>query len=393
MPYIFQTLSRKTGKPHPLWRFQYIDYLGRQRKATGTTSRKETEKIALQVQGKHFAIRNGVAAAPKASDVAQNIDQVVAEYMLWGNTVGGRRGRPWGPEHARKRTQNMAFWKAELGLRTQHDLIDCQARVERIIHRIHIESGRTGKTAWNRVETLAAFCRWLVDRDYLADDPLRRLKKINTQPVRRRRPLMPEEIVLLLEHCLPERRLLYETALCTGLRANELLHVTPVLLDVFRCGIRLEAPWTKNRLDGFQPTPRWLMDKLIAAAKGLGPTQPIFSIQKAHAARMIRDDLERAGVPIFKAGEGTVDFHALRTTYLTLLDMNGASAKEAQDLARHSTPIVTLNSYIRSTDERRRRVVDAIGGILQTPDRTHPEPTEVSPVIDETHKALESSAL
>ena len=388
MPYVFQSISRKTGKPIALWRFQYIDHLGRQRKATGTTSRKETERIALQVQGKEFAIRNGVAAAPKASDQARNIDQITAEYQFWGNSVGGRRGRPWGPEHARKRAQDLAFWKAELRLQTQFDLIDCQARVERVIHRIHIETGRTGKTAWNRVETLAAFCRWCVDRDYLADDPLRRLKKINTQPVKRRRPLMPDEIALLLTHCLPERRLLYETAICTGLRANELAHVTPVLLNIFQCGIRLEANWTKNRMDGFQPVPRWLMDKLIEASRGLGPTQPIFKLQKAHAARMVRDDMERAGLPIFKPGEGHVDFHALRTTYLTLLDMGGASAKETQDLARHSTPVVTFNAYVRAGADRKMKVVEALGALLQAPVGTHPEPISQDGQNTEIHKAL-----
>ena len=348
----------------------------------------ETERIAAQVQGRELAIRNRVAAAPKASDLARNIDQIVAEYQLWGNSVGGRRGHPWGPEHARKRAQNLAFWKRELRLQTQFDLIDCQARVERVIHRLHIESGRSGKTAWNRVESLAAFCRWCVDRDYLADDPLRRMKKINTAPVKRRRPLMPEEIARLLEHCLPERRLLYETALCTGLRANELAHVTPVLLNIFQCGIRLEAAWTKNRLDGFQPVPRWLMDKLIEASRGLSPTQPIFRLQKAHAARMVRDDLERAGVPIFKLGEGHVDFHALRTTYLTLLDMGGASAKETQDLARHSTPVVTFNAYVRAGADRKMKVVEALGAVLLFKSVTPQEPNGQTGENREIHKAL-----
>ena len=201
MPYVYQTVSKKTGKPHPLWRYEYYDHLGRKRKGTGTTSRKETEKIAAQVQGKQYAIRRGVAAAPKASDEARNIDQVIAEYLLWGKTQGGRRGRPWGPEHARKREQNLAFWKAELKLRTQLDLLDCRARVERVIHHLHIASGRSGKTTWNRVETLGAFCRWCVERDYLAEDPLRRLKKINTDPVYRRRPLDASVAVQRLMQC------------------------------------------------------------------------------------------------------------------------------------------------------------------------------------------------
>ena len=40
-----------------------------------------------------------------------------------------------------------------------------------------------------------------------------------------------------------------------------------------------------------------------------------------------------------------VDFHALRTTYITLLVKGGASVKVAQELARHSDPKLTMNVY------------------------------------------------
>lgn len=278
--------------------------------------------------------------------------------------VGLRRGHPWGPEHARKRTQDLAFWKKELKFRSQVDLIDCQSMVERVIHRLRVVEGRSGKTTWNRVETLAAFARWCVGRDYLADDPLRRLKKINTDPVRRRRPLKPDEITALLEGCLPERRLLYQVALCSGLRAGELRHITPAHLDGERCGIRLDGAWTKNRRDGFQPMPNWLMDKLLAAAQPMGHSDSIFGVQKTHPARMIQTDLDRAGVPLEIPGEGKVDFHSLRMTYCSLLDFSGASAKETQELARHSTPVLTMNVYVRTRTERVRGVVNVVGDIV-----------------------------
>ncbi len=42
-----------------------------------------------------------------------------------------------------------------------------------------------------------------------------------------------------------------------------------------------------------------------------------------------------------------VDFHALRTTYITLVVKSGASVKEAQELARHSDPKLTMNVYTK----------------------------------------------
>jgi hypothetical protein len=53
----------------------------------------------------------------------------------------------------------------------------------------------------------------------------------------------------------------------TGLRANELRHVTPANLDDVHCGIRLAGTRTKNRQDGFQPVPRWLMTELMDEAQ------------------------------------------------------------------------------------------------------------------------------
>ena len=361
MSYVYKSIDKKSGQPHDCWRFQYRDYLGRKRTRTGTTSRRETEKIAAQLQAQQRSIKYGVMSAPKLSDSIHPIDELISAYLAWGRTQGGRRGRPWGPEHARKREQDLEFWKTELKLESQMDLIDCQTRVERMIYRLFVVEKRSGKTVSNKVEALSAFSHWCVSRDYLAEDPLRRLKRPNTDPVRRRRPLIPSEIALLLDKCLPERRLLYETAICTGLRANELRHITPELLDAERSGIRLEATWTKNRKEGFQPIPPWLIAKLIAVAAPLGHSEPIFGVQKTHPARMIQSDLRRAGVPLEIPGEGKVDFHSLRMTYCSLLDYSGASAKETQELARHSTPVLTMSAYVRTRVDRVRGVVNAVG--------------------------------
>lgn len=239
---------------------------------------------------------------------------------------------------------------------------------------------------WPTVTDIPASNR-IVDCDvsdagrYLDEDPLRRLKRVCTDPVRRRRALIPGEITKLLETCLPERRLLYETALCTGLRANELRNVTPAHLDDERSGIRLEAAWTKNRLDGFQPVPRWLMNRLRAGSEALGPTSPIFSLQKTHPARMIQTDLVRAGIPPEIPGEGKIDFHSLRVTYCSMLDYSGASAKENQQLARHSTPALTMNVYVRTQVDRVRGVVESLGEIVNPAAPPYRRLTEETPPL------------
>jgi hypothetical protein len=50
-----------------------------------------------------------------------------------------------------------------------------------------------------------------------------------------------------------------------------------------------------------------------------------------------------------------VDFHALRHTYISRVVASGANIKVAQELARHSTPTLTLGRYahVRLLDQTR----------------------------------------
>jgi len=319
--------------------------------------------MAMQVQAHHYAIRNGVAAAPKLSDRPHDIGALMDEYLRWGEAQGGRGGRPWSPEHARKRRSFLAWWKSEMQMQSQLDLIGCQIKVERLIRQLLREKNRSGKTVWNRVEALAAFCNWLVDRDYLDKNPLRKLQRINTAPRVTRRALTVEEILALLGHASAEHRLLYETAICTGLRAGELRSLVVADLDVLRGGLRLHASWTKNRKDHLQLAPQWLLEKMLVSSEGKASGAKLLWVPN-NIDRTFKQDLERAGIPRTIEGLGKVDFHALRVTYVTLLDMNGASAKSSMDLARHSTATLTMQVYARASQERLRGVVEQVGGMV-----------------------------
>lgn len=59
---------------------------------------------------------------------------------------------------------------------------------------------------------------------------------------------------------------------------------------------------------------------------------------------MIARDMEAAGIPRQTAA-GTVDFHATRHSYITLLSRSGVGPKMAEDLARHSNIALTMNHY------------------------------------------------
>ncbi len=86
MPYMFKTKSRD-GKPHPRWKFQYTDWQGKRRSATGTTSKVQTEKLAQRVQAEQDAIRKRWQPAPKNSDTPRAFREVMEEYLCYSATA------------------------------------------------------------------------------------------------------------------------------------------------------------------------------------------------------------------------------------------------------------------------------------------------------------------
>ena len=123
------------------------------------------------------------------------------------------------------------------------------------------------------------------------------------------------------------------------------------------------------------------MDKLKAVAQDLEPEEAIFKIQKTHPARMVQDDLKKAGIPVELPGEGRVDFHSLRVTYCTLLDEGGASAKETQELARHSTPSITMQRYVKTRQKRIENVVEALGTVINCTESSEHRPNSEKPEL------------
>jgi integrase len=76
---------------------------------------------------------------------------------------------------------------------------------------------------------------------------------------------------------------------------------------------------------------------------------------------VVAKDLERAGIPR-QTPLGKVDFHALRVAFVNLVfEVGEASGKEAQHLARHSTPTLTFNTYGRVREERLHQAVERMG--------------------------------
>ena len=373
----------KTGNPvfHQRWRARIVDHRGNRKTFTLSKNKQQSQAHADRIEVREREIRLGLRPLPSVSELAGSraIEEVIQEYLDWGDTQGGRGGRPWSPTNSRKRRFYLEWWRGAMKLKTLSDLYDCLPNAEKAIRTL---AGRSGKTLAAYKEGLFVFCNWCKDRKYLTDNPIDGMGKFDMRAKTPRRSMTLEEISVLLNTTPEHRRILYETAFASGFRAGELRSLTPAHIDAERCGLHLYADDDKGRKERFQPLSRELVDRLteygrrgdakahyakMRAKAGAAPdinvpVNPLLYVP-SHPARVIQEDLRKAGVEILTA-KGKLDFHACRKAYINLVIATGADVKTAQALSRHSTPYLTMEVYGEAVDMRLINTANMVGDML-----------------------------
>jgi integrase len=280
-------------------------------------------------------------------------EALVAEYLDWGRAQGGRLGRPWARRHGRRRELDLAFWVERLAISALHEvrLADVE-RVCRSLSHLH------PKSVDMKVDSLRACILWAVRRDMLPRNPLAAYRAPDTTPTRPHRALTDAEIEALFAAATPLRRLWYATALGTGFRVSELRQVRASDLDPQTGMILLDKYRTKSRKEARQPIPRALIARLVERAKE-APEGPLLGIPTSKSSRIIREDFEAAGIARVTAS-GLASWHSFRKTYVTRLVESGADIKTVMELARHSTPLLTLAVYAQRDEGRMREAVEGL---------------------------------
>ncbi len=212
--------------------------------------------------------------------------------------------------------------------------------------------GKAGKTQNEYLAAAKGFCNWCVKTLRLAANPLVCVTKTKDVEKRyHRRALTIDEATRLLAVAGP-RRLVYLTALSSGLRRSELrqlqwgdLCINP---DEKPLRIVLRASTTKAYRADTIPLRNDVAAELRAAKPAdAEPTDRVFpSIPKM---AMFKRDLEGAGIPHIDASGRVADFHGLRVTYGTMLAKAGVAPRVAMELMRHTDVRLTMGIY---TDPR-----------------------------------------
>ncbi|HJZ57475.1 MAG TPA: site-specific integrase [Gemmataceae bacterium] len=277
-------------------------------------------------------------------------------------------------------------------------------------------------------ESLVAFANWCVENGRLKEHDLDRVPKADQKadPRRQRRSLTEDELTRLLAVAVirplidartvrrgkrksqayaelkpetaarlqapgRERALVYKTLVLTGLRRNELRTLTVGQLDLTpgAAYLQLDAADEKSgegnavaiRDDLAADLRGWLDDKLAAAQAQTRETgepipmrlpgdTPVFTVPEG-LRLILNRDLKAAGIPKRDDRGRTIDVHAMRTTFGTLLSKTGTTPRTAQAAMRHSDIKLTMGVY---TDPRLLDVRGAVEKLpaLPLPDGTNP---------------------
>ncbi|MBI1347831.1 tyrosine-type recombinase/integrase [bacterium] len=111
------------------------------------------------------------------------------------------------------------------------------------------------------------------------------------------------------------------------------------------------------------PLPNELVPELVHWLSGRLPDDVLWPGdwgKHKQAGRLLRHDLENAGIAWQDAQGRFADFHALRHTLITNLGRHGVSLTTAQKLARHSTPVLTAARYTHIDLAEQKKAVDLL---------------------------------
>ncbi len=253
-------------------------------------------------------------------------------------------------EKSDRRRQRRSMTEAELVMLLQVARMRPLAEYGRETSRPDDESEANGnppkRSKWKKTVLTLVTMSAVVDRakERLADNP---------------------EFVEKLERLGRERALIYKMLVLTGLRRGELASLTvgQVALGAPMPFVELKAADEKNRQgstipiradlandlkDWLSNTPKPSTLRLRNDKGTCDSKRPLFTVPKG-LVRILDRDLRTAGIAKRDERGRTIDVHALRHTFGTLLSKGGVAPRTAQAALRHSKIDLTMNIY---TDPR-----------------------------------------
>ena len=338
---------RKHGK---VWYYRYVNLHGRLVERAGCPDKTVTMRLSAEAESRVALERAGLAD-PFEIHRGRPIEDHVGEYIAFLESKGNTA------KYVDLTATRLRAVVAGCGVARLGDLD--AAKVSSWLSDRRAET-MSAATSNYYLQAITGFARWLVKHGRMPANPLGPLSPMNTKTDRRhdRGTLSTDEFDALIRATMPakpfrgltgqDRTILYLVASYTGLRASELASLTPAgfRLDTPNPTVHVLATITKNRTAATLPVQADLAERLRAYLVGRRADLPVWpGTWVERSAKMLRNDLERAGVA-YQDDEGLYrDFHSLRHRFGSELAKANVPPKVAQTLMRHSTITLTLDRY------------------------------------------------
>jgi integrase len=221
------------------------------------------------------------------------------------------------------------------------------------------------KTIHEYQNAASSLFTWMERNDRLESNPLRRVAKVERKGFEslKRRAFTEDEVRRLLT-VAGGYALGYLAAFYTGLRRKELSAVQwgDLHLDAARPFILVRSATTKNRKAGKVYLKSNLARMLRETWAASVPADELVFAGRIPSMRKMHEHLKAAGIAVLDEQGNKVDFHALRMTFSTHLELVGASLQVRQDALRHCDPRLTAGTYTDTTK------LETAGAIERLPD-------------------------
>ncbi len=336
-----------------VYRFNFTKADGKRTTGYGCTDLDATKRIQAKIEHDAYLARKGLVD-PREQGFADAERKPIAEHI--SDWVAVMDARKVGAKHSRQMQKciELIVETAKLTRVSELSPDTIQQTVSSLT-----ASGKGLATLNRYIVSAKSFSAWLARGKRIREDALKSLEKYRaeTDRKRRRRALSAADVALLVAAAErgpvirgmsgTDRAMLYRLAVGTGFRASELASLTreSFNLDTDRPTVTVQAGHSKHRREDVQPLPKQLADLLAPWLVAKPSGERAFGMPASdNTARMLKDDLESAKIE-YLTSEGVADFHSLRHTFITTLAMSGERVKVVQELARHSKPELTLNTY------------------------------------------------
>ena len=383
------------------WYIAWYEHNGgrreRKTKCSGTTDKATAQRIANKYEADAALRREGVidpALESIGKESQRTIESHLADYI--SKLKAANRSSQYVKEtekYVKKICKAAGFI----------DAADIEADgVNRFSNSLK-DKNKSARTIHAHLTAIKGFTKWLSLHHKLPRDPLASVQKPNPETDRRheRRMLLPDEwrwleaTLLIGEESFgmsaAERHMLYETAIQTGLRSNELRSLSRgrLYFDAEIPYITCKAGFTKNQRDARQYIQRDLAERIRRHIATKLPKASVFGMpQETKLAAMLRSDLASAREAWLKEAKGdpqeysrreesdflsptnhdgeTMDFHALRHTCGAWLAMTGVHPKVVQQIMRHSSISLTMDTYGHLFPGQEAEAVSRFGRFMGT---------------------------